>query len=104
MPASRKTPWLICYDIADPRRLQRVHAIAVQHAVPYQYSVFCREATRKEIVRIVELIAREIDPRKDDLRAYPLLTGVRHKHYGRGRLPEGVLPDGHTSLFDKVLT
>jgi CRISPR-associated protein Cas2 len=91
MPASRKTPWLICYDIADPRRLQRVHAIACRHAVPFQYSLFCREATRKEIAMILDTLAEAIDPRHDDLRAYPLLTGVPQRHYGRGRLPEGVL-------------
>ena len=45
MPAGRRTPWLICYDIADPPRLQRVRTIS-RHAVPLQYSVFCTDATR----------------------------------------------------------
>ncbi len=100
MPASRKAPWLICYDIADPHRLRRVHAIASRHAVPFQYSLFCREATRREVARIVDLLAEAINPKEDDLRAYPLLTGVPQRHYGRGRLPDGVLIEGQTSFFN----
>jgi len=100
MPSSRATPWLICYDIADPKRLRRVHAVASKHAVPLQYSLFIREAPRKEVVRIVDAMAAEIDPREDDLRAYPLLTDAPQRHYGRGRLPDGVLFQRQAALFD----
>ena len=91
MPASRRIPWLICYDIADPRRLQKVHRIVSRCAEPFQYSVFRKNATRKEVVRILQRIEDFIDTRYDDVRAYPLLTTAPPVVYGRRRLPEGVL-------------
>jgi hypothetical protein len=33
------TAWLVCYDIAEPRRLARVGRAAREFAVPLQYSV-----------------------------------------------------------------
>ena len=52
------------------------------------------------MARIVDLLAEAINPKEDDLRAYPLLTGVPQRHYGRGRLPDGVLIEGQTSFFN----
>ena len=91
MPASRRTPWLICYDIADPPRLQRVHRTISRHANPLQYSVFHTNATRSAIAEVLGEVAAHIDPRQDDVRAYPLLTTARPLVYGRTSLPNRVL-------------
>ena len=91
MPANRRTPWLLCYDIADPRRLQRVHRVVRRHAVPVQYSVFHTIATRHEVLSVLHEIEEHIDPRQDDVRAYPLLTTARPTSLGRSRLPGGIL-------------
>ena len=96
MPASRRTPWLLCYDIADARRLQRVHRVVRQHAVPLQYSVFHTVATRREVLVILHEIEEYIDPRQDDVRAYPLLTTARPITFGRERLANDVM------LFDSM--
>jgi hypothetical protein len=37
--ARAATAWLVCYDIAEPRRLARVGRAAREFAVPLQYSV-----------------------------------------------------------------
>ncbi len=90
MPAGNKTAWLICYDIADPRRLRRVHRIVRQFAPPFQYSVFRKSATRREIVNLLNDLERVIDPRRDDLRAYPLRSAGWHLDAGKKLLPRGV--------------
>ena len=91
MPASRRTPWLLCYDIADPRRLQRVHRVARRHATPLQYSVFHTIATRGEVRAMIHDIEEFIDPGQDDVRAYPLLTTAQPVTLGRSRLANGVM-------------
>ena len=96
MPANRRTPWLLCYDIADPRRLQRVHRIACRHATPLQYSVFHTVATRRELQAIVDEVEDHIDPGHDDVRAYPLLVTAPTTILGRSRLPDGVML-GHST-------
>lgn len=91
MPANRRTPWLLCHDIANPRRLQRVHRVACRHATPLQYSVFYTVATRREIFAAVREIEEYIDPNQDDVRAYPLLTTARPVIVGGGRLASGIM-------------
>lgn len=91
MPANRRTPWLLCYDIANPRRLQRVHRVACRHAVPLQYSVFHTIATRLEVLVMIHKIEEYLDPDQDDVRAYPLLTTARPVTVGRSALPSGVM-------------
>ena len=91
MPANRRTPWLLCYDIADPRRLQRVHRVVCRHATPLQYSVFHTIATRHEILVMLHDIGEHIDPRQDDVRAYPLLTTAQPVTLGRDRLASGIM-------------
>lgn len=100
MPASNPTPWLICYDIADPKRLNQVFMRVRQFATPLQRSVFQAHATRRQIVRRLEQLRQVIRPDQDDVRAYPLLTAAPAAIYGRRPMPDGVyLIDRHT-LFD----
>ena len=91
MPASRRISWLVCYDIADPRRLQRVYRTACRHAAPLQYSVFHTIATRNEVRAMLRDIEDHIDSRQDDVRAYPLLAANRPVIIGRSRLACGVM-------------
>ena len=93
MPASSRVPWLVCYDIADPRRLHRVWRSVSKWATPFQYSVWKHSATRKDLAECLARMDDLIDSRYDDVRAYGLLTGGQHVVYGEGRLPKGVLVD-----------
>lgn len=90
MPANRRTPWLICYDIADPHRLREVHRHVRQYAAPLQYSVFQAHQTRREIVQRLGELKHVIDPIRDDVRAYPLLTVAPLRVYGRDLLAADV--------------
>ena len=99
MPASRITSWLVAYDIADPKRLQRVHKAIRKAAEPVQYSVFRIVATRKVVVHLMDELHPLIDPRRDDIRAYPLLTTGQHIVYGLTMLPAGVLAIDQPDLF-----
>ena len=102
MPASRRTPWLICYDIADPDRLRRVCKEVCRYATPIQHSVFCAHATRRELAsRLDDLLTRILDPRCDDVRAYPLLTTSPPVVYGRPLLASGVYLSWQQALFHK---
>lgn len=67
-----KRTWMICYDIADPRRLQRVHRIIRRQAIAVQYSVFVAPFTDQEVDALLQLVKAEIDPTEDDVRAYPI--------------------------------
>jgi len=83
--------WLICYDIADPKRLGRLHRHIKQFAQPVQYSVFYFEGNHHQLTRRLQDIATRINPREDDVRAYPIPNPPEIDTLGRGGLPEGVL-------------
>ena len=101
MPASKRTPWIVCYDIADPRRLVRVHRKLKRHGIPVQYSVFFLQSTRKALTALLATaVVPLIDSRADDLRAYPLLSGSAPTVFGRGSIPDGV---SFLSRWDELL-
>ena len=103
MPASKQTPWLICYDIADPDRLRQVHKEVRRYATPLQYSVFRTHATRREVVGRLGALEHAIDPRHDDIRAYPLLTASAPVVYGRGLTADGIHFAWRQTLFDNPI-
>lgn len=79
--------WLITYDIADPRRLLRVHRFLKKRAVPVQYSVFLFEGSDAQIGRLMQQIEQLIRPDEDDVRAYQLPQTPQFDTLGRGSLP-----------------
>jgi len=70
--AAKKQLWIIAYDITDPRRLGRVGRYMVRRAVRVQYSVFVAELTEAGLDGLLDGLEAIIDPRTDDVRAYPL--------------------------------
>lgn len=89
--------WLVCYDIADPRRLARVWRAVCEFGVPMQYSVFWARLGGNELNEALRAVARRIDPRADDVRFYPLPENVQITGLGRNVLPPGI------TLGDPVL-
>lgn len=68
----KKKLYLIAYDIADPKRLGQVARYMCQHAYRVQYSVFVASLSNYQLERLLFELAKIIDPRWDDIRAYPL--------------------------------
>lgn len=83
--------WLVAYDIADPRRLSRLHRFLKKQAVPVQYSVFCFEGSAMQLGRLARDIEDYIDPSTDDVRIYQVPEHLQCDVLGHGTLPEGVL-------------
>jgi len=82
--------YLICYDIRDPRRLQRLHRHLKRYAVPIQYSVFLFTGSERRLDQCLAEAETIIDSRADDLRAYPLPKRGLKVRLGRSALPEGI--------------
>ena len=81
---------LICYDIANPRRLGRVHRYLKRHACAVQYSVFLFTGTRQQLDRCLAELEKLMEPKEDDIRAYPLPQRGYRLSLGRSTLPEGI--------------
>jgi CRISPR-associated protein Cas2 len=82
--------WLIAYDIANPRRLRRVHRALRECAVPVQYSVFAARCSAAKLGSIRMSVAGLIAKREDDVRFYPVPEPASIFVHGRKALPEGL--------------
>jgi CRISPR-associated protein Cas2 len=99
MPLNQTRSWLIAYDVASKRRLQRIHRKLREHAVPVQYSVFVARCSAAKLGDIRVLLAGMIDKREDDVRFYPIPEPAQLFVLGRKALPEGLrLIEGDTPL------
>jgi CRISPR-associated protein Cas2 len=86
-----KADYLVCYDIADPKRLGRVYRFMKGHGVHLQYSVFQCALTWPELQRLKENLVSLINGNKDDIRIYPLPSNALVEAIGCGdRVPEGI--------------
>lgn len=82
--------WLIAYDIADPRRLGRVHRLLKKVAIPIQYSVFLAWLNERQLRWLVGQLRDRIQAREDDVRLYHLPASAELTVLGKQWLPEGV--------------
>jgi CRISPR-associated protein Cas2 len=86
-----KAEYLVCYDIANPRRLGRVYRFMAGKGKHLQYSVFHCSLTWQELQMMKEKLSALIDDEEDDIRIYPLPSGGKVIAMGCGdRLPDGV--------------
>ncbi|MCS6891186.1 MAG: CRISPR-associated endonuclease Cas2 [Rhodovarius sp.] len=95
--ARRRKTWLIGYDIASPRRLRRVARFLEKRAVRLQYSLFVGCWTAAELDELWAELARLIDPRRDDVRAWPVAENAELELWGMG-WPEDVVLAGVGSV------
>ena len=91
MAVNARRLWLITYDIANPKRLTRLHRFMVKQATPVQYSVFCFEGSAAAMGQLMAAIETRIDKKADDVRGYLLPEPLQLVTLGRGALPGGVL-------------
>lgn len=104
MPAHRVSLFLLAYDIADPKRLTRVHRTVRREGVPLQYSVFLVPGTAAAIDRLLAELDTIIDARVDDIRVYPLPQTLDVVQYGRQWLPPGIETDVASPIGDAIMT
>jgi len=80
--------YLVSYDIADPKRLVRVHRMCKNYGIPLQYSVFLMELSRNRLeMLVVEL--QGVVRGDDDVRIYPLRNHMEGAHVGNTGFPQG---------------
>lgn len=82
--------FIICYDIADPRRLQRVHRKAVSHAQFVQYSVYYLDGSRQQLQAMLDEIEAVLDLQADDVRAYSVVPLSEATCLGQPLMPDDV--------------
>lgn len=80
--------WLIAYDIRDHKRLSRLHRLIKSRAIAVQYSVFLFEGSAAELGKLFSEIRQCVEPREDDVRAYPIPQRIEVHVIGRGSMPE----------------
>jgi len=90
-----KARWqLVCYDIADPRRLQRVHRLLKGEGIPLQYSVFLVLVTPKEREALLDRICSIINEKQDDIRIYPVSHTMEFVALGQQYLDPAMMLTG----------
>ena len=89
--------WLLCYDIADPRRLARVHRIMQKEGIALQKSVFKLVVTEGRLSALVNQLTSEIDVQQDDIRIYRLHRNAGHHKLGKPAYPKGIMLFSNTT-------
>jgi CRISPR-associated protein Cas2 len=80
--------YLVMYDIRDPKRLRRVHEVAVDFGERLQYSVYVCDLTRQQLVGFRAKVRAEMHLREDSLSIFDLGPAAgrvarRVEHVGR---------------------
>ena len=83
--------YLIGYDIADAKRLGRIHRRMVNFATPLQYSVFLLEGSETLLKQCLAQVMPIFHKKEDDLRIYPLPANSQQWQIGKPSLPEGII-------------
>ncbi|MDO5023363.1 CRISPR-associated endonuclease Cas2 [Slackia piriformis] len=59
--------YLVCYDIADEKRLRKVHRIIKGYGIPWQYSFFFCRISRMDILQMKADLREAINGRDDQI-------------------------------------
>jgi len=80
--------YMICYDIASPRRLSRVARVLEDFGVRVQYSFFQCEISAERLRELKQRLLKEIHLKEDSLFIYPLCEDCLRKARtdGKGEL------------------
>jgi CRISPR-associated protein Cas2 len=77
--------FLVCYDISDPKRLQRVHKRVMAYAVGGQKSFYECWLTPAELSRLRQNLAELIDPAQDRAHFFQLDPRLEPMFHGRAK-------------------
>jgi CRISPR-associated protein Cas2 len=90
--------WLLAYDIADPKRLRRVHRLVRRNGASVQYSAYSLRASEAALEPFLDELRCLIAPAEDDVRAYHVPARCKLWTLGRQGLPDGVEVDAQLAL------
>ncbi|QTR48562.1 CRISPR-associated endonuclease Cas2 [Candidatus Thiothrix anitrata] len=90
----RRLPHIVAYDIADHKRLGRVHRYLKKIALPLQYSVFLIELDDARREKLLAQLSQRIHPKQDDIRIYPLPDNPEWVALGKALWGDGILLTG----------
>lgn len=65
-----KQHYLLCYDISEPKRLQRVQRLVSKQMLQIQYSIYYATLYQKEIDKLIGAVSKLINRHYDDVRVY----------------------------------
>jgi CRISPR-associated protein Cas2 len=80
-----RTLYLICYDIADTKRLRHVHQCVLAYSVGGQKSFYECWLTAAELPRLQQQLSREIDSKLDRIHFFQLDPRMSPLFYGTAR-------------------
>lgn len=81
--------FLLCYDIANPKRLQRFQRQIRKQAWMLQYSVYLGRLPKAELDRLINRLPTLISP-SDDVRLYRISAQQSLHWWGDWLFPHGV--------------
>ncbi len=82
--------YLVCYDVADPKRLRRVHRRMIKHAMFVQLSVYYLQGDKQALAALLSDLQEVINDGYDDVRAYTVPPLTEALQVGCPWLPEGI--------------
>jgi CRISPR-associated protein Cas2 len=91
MADSENGLYIIAYDIANPKRLSRVHRTLKKMGLPVQYSVFTVVMKRKALLKLLTHLNALIKTAEDDIRCYRLPENSETNSLGQQFFPEDVM-------------
>jgi CRISPR-associated protein Cas2 len=89
--------YLVAYDIADPKRLSRLHRRLRRDGLAMQKSVFLVQRSQRGIGQLMDELEDLIHRREDDVRAYPIPEPGEIWLRGKGVVDGMVLAPGTSS-------
>lgn len=87
MSDSSRTLYLVCYDIASPKRLYRVHKFLLAYKVGGQKSFYECWLTPAELRGVTATLGELIDPDEDRVHIFQLDPRLRCEGLGLAQAP-----------------
>lgn len=88
-PASLANPtqrtYLIMYDIADAKRLRKIHQLCKKYGLPQQYSVFEARLTQRKFITFLREAAMIAHTVEDQLVCIPVCESCRSQVHALGK-------------------
>lgn len=86
--------YLLCYDIRDKKRLEKIYRTVSKVMIQVQYSVYYAETMPHTIEQLIQKLAKIIDPRQDDIRVYAIEPFGNAIRWGSLAEPKLMMFDG----------